>query len=191
MSRFLFYIETAYRNNLFKIKGSILRLYFLSHGCKVGKKLRCHTFPHFRVPPYKNYFIGDNVTLGYNLTFEVLDKGNLFIGNFVKLTQNILISSGSQIKIGEFSLFAENVSIRDGDHKSLSNRPIIFQENKYSEINIGKDVWIGAGSLILPGAIIPDGVIIGANSIVLGKSNLKSYSIYAGSPVKYIKDRKT
>ncbi len=189
MIHLLFRIESIIKNNLFKLKGYLLKIYFSIHGCKVGKKLRCHTFPRFRIPPHKNYLIGDNVTIGYDITFEILISGRLSVGNFVKFTQNILISSGAEIKIDDYSLFGENVSIRDGDHDSSIEKPITFQTYTYRPVHIGKDVWIGAGSYILSGSSIPDGVVIGANSIVLGKCHLRSYSIYAGSPVKYIKER--
>ena len=185
-----FKMESMFRNNLYKFKGLLLKFYFFIHGCKSGDKLRCHTFPRFRIPPNKNYLIGNNVTIGYDITFEVQKTGSLIIGDFVKLTQNALISAGSKVSIGDYSLFGENVSIRDGDHSSSIDKPVSLQPNIYNPISIGRDVWIGAGSYVLQGSRIPDGVIIGANSVVLAKSDLKSNCVYAGSPVKLIKTRK-
>jgi acetyltransferase-like isoleucine patch superfamily enzyme len=182
----LIYFESAYKNNLFKIKGFLLRQFLIAHGCKVGSKLRCHCFPVFRTVPWKNIIIGQNVTIGYNITFEILQTGKLIIGDYVKLTQNILVASGSEIRIGDYSLFGENVSIRDGDHNTSIQKSITFQTSTFSPVYIGKDVWIGAGCFILKGSIIPDGVIIGANSVVLKDIQLKRNTIYAGSPVKEI-----
>lgn len=51
-------------------------------------------------------------------------------------------------------------------------------------INIGNNVFIGINAVILPGTKIEDNVIVGAGSIVKGK--LKSDSVYAGIPAKYI-----
>jgi acetyltransferase-like isoleucine patch superfamily enzyme len=186
MSNLLFKVESIIKNNKFKFKGYLLTIYFRAHGCKVGSKLRCHKFPTFRIIPIKNIEIGNNVTIGYNIYFEILKAGKLIIGDNVKLTQNILITSGSEIKIGDYSLFGENVSIRDGDHNSSIEKSITFQTSTYSPVHIGKDVWIGAGCLILKGSVIPDGVIIGANSVVLKNLQLVSNTIYAGSPVKKI-----
>ena len=42
---------------------------------------------------------------------------------------------------------------------------------------------------VAPGLTIEDGVVVGARSTVL--SDLKGYKVYAGSPVRYIKDRAT
>ena len=52
---------------------------------------------------------------------------------------------------------------------------------------VGNDVWIGQNSLILPGAKIGDGVIIGASSIVGGE--IPPYSIVAGNPARLIRKR--
>lgn len=189
MMNSLFYFESAFKNNLFKIKGFLLRIYLLIHGCKVGSKLRCHTFPVFRTIPRKNIKIGINVTIGYNITFEVLQNGKLIIGDYVKLTQNILISSGCEISIGDYSLFGENVTIRDGDHNSCVDKPISLQTSTFLPVHIGKDVWIGAGCFILKGVKIPEGVIIGSNSVVLRHKQLEPNTIYAGSPVLKIGKR--
>ena len=54
-------------------------------------------------------------------------------------------------------------------------------------IVVGDDVWIGANCVILDGAEIGTGCVIGAGSIVRGK--LDSYGVYAGNPLKKIGER--
>jgi galactoside O-acetyltransferase len=56
-----------------------------------------------------------------------------------------------------------------------------------SALIIEKHVIIGTGCIILPEAVIEEGVVIGANSLV--KMYCKAWGIYAGSPVKFIKIR--
>ena len=60
-------------------------------------------------------------------------------------------------------------------------------EDKKAPILIGNNVWIGRGCLICEGAIIEDGVVVGANSVVKGR--LVKDTIYAGAPAKAIKSR--
>ncbi|MFX0050336.1 MAG: acyltransferase [Candidatus Hermodarchaeota archaeon] len=55
-------------------------------------------------------------------------------------------------------------------------------------IKIGKNCTIGAGTIILPGVTIEDNVIVASNSVIPSNRVLKANSIYAGSPVKRIKD---
>jgi acetyltransferase-like isoleucine patch superfamily enzyme len=174
---------------VFKIKGFLLRLFLLAHGCKVGKGLRCHTFPRFRIIPNRNIFIGDRVSIGYNITFEVRENGFLKIGDNVKLTQDVLLSSGLSILINSNTQIGERVSIRDGNHLVKINEIILKQPHIYKPIYIGQDVWIAAGCYILGGSVIPNGVIIGANSTVLEKCNLISNGVYAGNPVSLKKMR--
>ena len=52
-------------------------------------------------------------------------------------------------------------------------------------VNIGKNVWIGSGSIILPGVTIGDNSIIGAGSVVT--KNIAENSIAVGNPAKVIK----
>jgi carbonic anhydrase/acetyltransferase-like protein (isoleucine patch superfamily) len=54
-------------------------------------------------------------------------------------------------------------------------------------VRIGNNVWIGFRCIILPGATIENRVLIGAGSVVSGV--LKSDSIYAGDPAKFIRNR--
>ena len=65
--------------------------------------------------------------------------------------------------------------------------------NKYKEfenidillpIKIGNNAFLGFGVILLPGATIGHNVIVGAVTIVRGQ--LKSNSVYAGAPARYI-----
>jgi acetyltransferase-like isoleucine patch superfamily enzyme len=183
------FAEDALRNNLFKFKGKLLKIYLNLHGCKVGSYLRCHTFPRFRISPKGNIIIGSRVTIGDNITFEILRSGLLKIGDSVKLTQDILISSGLSVEIGRNTLIGERVSIRDGNHSVGISEIILKQPNIYKPVKIGEDVWIAAGCFVLNGSVVPEGVVIGANSVVTEKSSLTKHSIYAGSPVRFLKER--
>lgn len=53
--------------------------------------------------------------------------------------------------------------------------------------HIGNDVWIGCGSIIMPGVVIGDGAVIGAGSVVL--HDVKPYEVVAGIPAKHIRFR--
>ncbi len=56
------------------------------------------------------------------------------------------------------------------------------------KIVIGKNCTIGAGTIILPGVTIEDFVIVASNSVIPSNRVLEANSIYAGSPVKKIKE---
>ena len=177
------------RKLLWLVKSAILKLFLISLGCKVGKNLKCKQFPIFRSIPRKNISIGNNVTIGYRITFDVSNRGKLSIGNYTNLTQDIMISSNTSVEIGDNTLIAENVSIRDSDHGTKKNSIIQTQESVSLPIQIKDDVWLGAGVRVLKGSFISRGCVIAANSIVLSKSKTLDFQIYGGIPVKKIGER--
>ncbi|MHC1550989.1 acyltransferase (plasmid) [Phyllobacterium sp. K27] len=61
--------------------------------------------------------------------------------------------------------------------QGLSRKPVIIED----------DVWIGAGAKILGGSHLSMGCVIGANSVIKGKT--KPYGIYVGVPAKHIRQR--
>jgi acetyltransferase-like isoleucine patch superfamily enzyme len=181
--------RTYFRNIIYRIKGLILKIYLLLNGCKVGKGIKCKQFPRFRTIPHKNFYIGNNVNFGYNLTFDIKNTGKLFLGNNVNLTQDIIISSMQKVLIDDNALIAEHVSIRDADHLFKIGLNINSQALTFQEIIIGKDVWIGAGVRVLKGSTIQDGCIIACNTVVTKNTQTEKNGIYAGLPIKKIKSR--
>ena len=183
------YIEQAFRNFKLRFKGRCLKIYLLLHGCRVGKGLKCVQFPTLSLVPYKNISIGNNVTIGEHILIEVVKGGTLKINDGVNLTRNVVIVVNSSVEIGNNCLIAENVSIRDANHQVQKDKIIHEQDSDIEPIKIGKDVWLGANTVVLKGANIPEGCVIGANSLVLEKSALEPYGIYGGSPLKLLKVR--
>ena len=55
------------------------------------------------------------------------------------------------------------------------------------EMKIGKDVFIGAKAIVLPGLFLADGTVIGAGAVVT--KDTEPYGIYGGNPAKYLKKR--
>ena len=186
MLNFLVFLEAAFRNNLSRFKGALLKIYLLFHGCKVGKGLKCAGFPYFKGFPNHNIVIGNHVDLGRNNTFELSKKGKIIMEDYVLLHQNILISCSSQIIFRKWSGVAENVSIRDSNHMFVKNEYFRKQEIISEPIEIGEGAGIGAGSVVLMGSKIGTGVFIGSNSLVTRKSEMEDYGIYAGNPLRLI-----
>jgi acetyltransferase-like isoleucine patch superfamily enzyme len=184
------YMETLGRNGGSRLKGMCLKFYLITHGCKVGKGLKCAAWPYFKGFPNKNITIGNNVDLGRNNTFELSPKGNIIFEDHVLLHQNILISCNVGITFRKWCAVAENVSIRDGNHSFAKDKYYRLQEGTSEAIEIGEDAGIAAGCVVLMGAKISKGAFIGSNSIVTKKTIIEEYGIYAGNPLKLISLRK-
>jgi acetyltransferase-like isoleucine patch superfamily enzyme len=62
-----------------------------------------------------------------------------------------------------------------------------MQEETEKTITIENGVFIGHGAIILPGAYLSEGCVVGANSVVKGR--FESDTIIAGVPAKVIRKR--
>lgn len=185
MTKFYEYL-LAFR---YRLNGLRLRLYLRSLGCEVGKNLKCMQFPTFRDIPKGNFTIGDNVVIGRGVVFEITQTGSLAIGDESLIGAHTRFSSIAAIKIGKWVGIAENCSIRGSAHHLKRSRKFMKQGSDGKDIIIGDDVLIGANAQVLMGAKIPDGVVIGALSLVTRREKLHPYGIFAGTPVKHIRDR--
>ncbi|UXN06792.1 sugar O-acetyltransferase [Bartonella sp. HY761] len=107
--------------------------------------------------------VGDNVTIRSPF---YCDYGyNISIGKDVFINFNCVILDGCSVEIGDGCEIAPNVQIVTATHPT--DAKLREQKLEYGKpIKIGKNVWIGAGSIILPGVTIGDGATIGAASLV-------------------------
>lgn len=111
-------------------------------------------------------YIGEELSNRDNLNI-VVQNGKLKIGKECFFNINCSITCLDEITIGDRCLFANNVVIVDHDHDF---RQGIEKNNfKSSKVVIGKNVWIGANSVILRGTNIGDNCIIGAGSVIKGE----------------------
>jgi acetyltransferase-like isoleucine patch superfamily enzyme len=98
------------------------------------------------------------------------------------------IGSETIISFGVY-IIGKNDHVIDSPGILVRNSPWINDGNRseLQKVLIGRDVWIGAGSIILSGVEIGDGAIVAAGSVVT--SDVESCTIVGGSPSRYIRDR--
>ena len=113
--------------------------------------------------------------------------GDVIIGRNTYINSGVVIYSGHGIVIGKDVLIAANCTLAAVNHQYKSkDQKIIEQRFQPSKggIIIEDDVWIGANTVILDGAILHKGCVVGAQSLVRGE--LSPYSINVGCPTKQI-----
>lgn len=100
--------------------------------------------------------------------FNVQKSGCLTFGRDIFLNKGCMFNCHSAISIGNGCEFGPNVLVYDHDHSFDGG---LLKEGNYkcSDVYIGKNCWIGAGTIILRGTVLGDGCIIGAGSVVKGK----------------------
>ena len=115
-------------------------------------------------------------------------KHNIVIGDNVYIGRSTIIDSNLSIVIGANTLIAPHCFITDTNHIFNDiTLPIQLQGCSYEAVIIGRDVWIGAHVVVLPGVTIGDGAVVAANSTVT--HDIEPYVVVGGHPAKLIKKR--
>jgi len=89
-----------------------------------------------------------------------------------------------RITAGDNLLLGPNVLITAANYRFRDGSPVTEQTMQEQSITIGHDVWIGAGTIILPGAQIGDGAIIAAGAVV--RATVDAMSVVAGTPARVV-----
>jgi len=121
-------------------------------------------------------------------------KGDLQIGSYVHIVSFASITGGGGCEIGNFTSISAGARIFSGTEnvKDSLFGPCVLQHFRNAirqAVFIGSHVLIGANAVVLPGAQILDGVVIGAGSVVLKDQMCDAWCVYAGSPARKIRER--
>lgn len=106
---------------------------------------------------------------------------HVHFGNRVYANFNLTLVDDTHIYVGDCTMFAPNVTVATAGH------PIAPCLRKYgiqynASVHIGKNCWIGAGALIMPGVTIGDNTVIGAGSVVT--KDIPSNVVAVGNPCR-------
>jgi acetyltransferase-like isoleucine patch superfamily enzyme len=172
---------------------------------RFSRSFRCYGEPYFihrkvifLIKGEKAVNISEKVYIGANTIISVRDHNfpNAYNESFLSIGEKTYIgennnirASGGKITIGQNCLISQNVTIVTTNHKI--KKGINIKEQEWSKENnfilINDDVWIGAGSVILPGITIGKGAVIAAGSIVT--KDVEENAIVAGNPAKLLRYR--
>ncbi len=117
-------------------------------------------FPPFFSDCGKNIHIGKKVFINSDCKFQ--DQGGIFIGDGVLIGHNVVLAT-------------INHDLRPQSRRGMYPKPI----------KIGRNVWIGSNSTILPGVSVGDNAVIGAGSVVT--KDIPENMVAAGNPARVIK----
>ena len=118
---------------------------------------------------------------------------NSFIGPFVEIQKNVKIGINTKIQshtfVCEFVNIGNSCFIAHGvmfiNDLFSDGAPANGNKDKWKQTDIGNNVSIGSNATILPVKIC-DHVVIGAGSVV--NKNIAKSGIYAGNPIRFIRD---
>jgi acetyltransferase-like isoleucine patch superfamily enzyme len=131
--------------------------------------------------------LGPHCRLGIGVHFDT-PGGHITVGSHVRINAGCVLVSYSGVTIGDDCLIGEYVSIRDANHGTALGAPTRLQPHRSAPVVIGRNVWIGRGTVVLMGVTIGDGAVVAANSVV--SRNVAVNAIVGGVPAKLIRMRK-
>lgn len=106
-------------------------------------------------------------------------------GKNVYANFNLTCVDDTHIYVGEYTMLGPNVVLASAGHPILPElREKIYQYNM--PIHIGKNCWLGAGVIVLPGITIGDGSVIGAGSVVT--KDIPAGVIAVGNPCRVLRE---
>lgn len=109
---------------------------------------------------------------------------NLSCGAFVGIADGVTLYSMDLITIGDYAVISQGAHLCTGTHDYNSrNFQLVTRP-----ITIGAHAWVCAEAFLHPGVVLPDGVVIGARSVVT-KSVPQAWAVYAGNPCVIVKQR--
>ncbi len=106
-------------------------------------------------------------------------------GDFVYANFNLTMVDDTHIYVGDNTMFGPNVTVATAGHPILPE----LREQGYQynfPVHIGKNCWIGAGAIIVPGVTIGDNTVIGAGSVVT--KDIPANVVAVGNPCRVMRE---
>lgn len=172
------------------------------HNRMLAKKFGVHKIdvgPNATLKGVSAVQMGENFYAGPGLWLEAVQSyqgkvidPKIIIGTNVSISAWGHIAATHYVEIGDDVLIGSKVIITDhnhgqyrGPHSSPNVPPSLRPLDCDKEVVIGRNVWLGDGVVVTPGARIGEGAVIGANSVVIG--TIEPFTLAAGIPAKPLK----
>jgi acetyltransferase-like isoleucine patch superfamily enzyme len=140
------------------------------------------------VKPWLKFGIGSFVERECTIwcASEADSEPSLIAGSNVFIGRNTYLGAWVPISIGSDTLIGAYCYIISGNHRfGAPDLPVCMQGYEGAPITIGRNVWLGAHVIVLPGVTIGDNAVVGAGSVVT--ASIPEAEIWAGVPARRIR----
>ncbi len=110
--------------------------------------------------------------------------GHTHLGSHVYANTNLTLVDDGEIYVGDYTMIGPNVVLATAGHPICPE----LREKGYQfnlPIHIGKNCWLGAGAIVLPGVSVGDNTVIGAGSVVT--KDIPSGVVAVGNPCRVLR----
>lgn len=169
--------------------------------CRFGEN--CTISPLARL---NNVICGNGVTIN-----EGASLNNVVISDGAKVSRQVVLYSSNPdrpVRIGKDAWISHGVfgegtggEIAIGDYSVIAHFTVLLTSSgpgqkaflmdqlfplQVGNVHIGPHCWIGTQCTLLPSVVLPEGVVIGSNSLVK-QADYIEWSVYGGSPTRFLK----
>ncbi|MEJ1935401.1 acyltransferase [Nostoc sp. NIES-2111] len=109
-------------------------------------------------------------------------SGRIRIDARTFLNSGVQIYSAAEVRIGPFSRIGDGCIIIDSNFHAVHEG----QSAASRPINIGRNVWLGRGVIVLPGVTIGDHSVVAAGSVVF--NDIPAKQVWRGNPARFWKN---
>ena len=109
---------------------------------------------------------------------------HVHFGKNIYANFNLTLVDDTHIYIGDYTMLGPNVTIATAGHPilpELRERGLQFN----MPVRIGRNCWLGAGAIVMPGVTIGDNVVVGEGSVVT--RDLPSDVVAVGNPCRVLR----
>jgi acetyltransferase-like isoleucine patch superfamily enzyme len=151
------------------------------------KLVNYYNYAHVR--PRREMTTGPGCGISPTATFAYGRR--IKLGARVVVGENTRLWAGpeqAQIMIGDDTIIGPNVLITAANYRIDDGQPIHDQTMEAPDIEIGTDVWIGGGAIILAGCRIGHGAVIGAGAVIA--RDVPPFAVVVGARARIIRHRR-
>ena len=110
---------------------------------------------------------------------------HIHFGKNIYANYNLTVVDDTHVYVGDYTMFGPNVTIATAGHPIETGlRQKGYQYN--IPVRIGKNCWIGAGVVLLPGVTVGDNTVIGAGSVVT--RDIPANVVAVGNPCHILRE---
>jgi acetyltransferase-like isoleucine patch superfamily enzyme len=165
-----------------------LRVHWLRLAGARGIDPKCLVGPRCRVDRPWRVRMGARCVVQSDVWLAIVDEdARLEIGDHGFIGRGAQIEVSMRVRIGRGALIAPGVYVTDHNHGTRAGQPMFEQPCVAAPVEIGDDVWIGAGCVILPGVRIGNGAIVAAGAVVT--KDVPSRGVVGGVPARLLRMR--
>ncbi|WP_083441113.1 acyltransferase [Nitriliruptor alkaliphilus] len=152
---------------------------------------RCYLYSSFAFQRYRSrrptgVRIGDDTGVYEGTVFDLGPDGEVEFGRFSTIVSPVILTNG-RVVVGDHAFISHDVVIAADawgvppDAVAATGRD---PDAVTPTIEMGEDVWVGTKAVLLAGARLGDGAIVGAGAVV--DFEVPAYAIVAGNPARIV-----